>query len=144
VHSWYRRRLADVALAGQAVTLRLRVLRFFCDNTGCAARTFVEQVAGLTVMWARRTSVAASVLCAIGLALAGRAGARLAGRLGLPASRATLLRLVRKLPDRAPAVLTRIGVTTSRHGAATPTALSSSTSTPTSRSTSCRIAPTTR
>jgi hypothetical protein len=62
------------------------------------------------VKWARRTNVAARVLCAIGLALAGRAGARLAGRLGVPASRATLLRLVRRLPDPAPAVLTRIGV----------------------------------
>ena len=61
-------------------------------------------------MWARRTSVAASVLCAIGLALAGRAGARLAGRLGVPASRVTLVRLVRKLPDPAPAVRARIGV----------------------------------
>jgi transposase len=64
----------------------------------------------LTVKWARRTSVAARVLCAIGLALAGRAGARLARRLAMPASRATLLRLVRKLPDPAPGVLTRIGV----------------------------------
>jgi transposase len=110
VHSRYRRWLADAAVAGRAVMLRLRVRRFFCDNTGCAARTFVEQVAGLTVKWARRTSLAARVLCAIGLALAGRAGARLAVRLGVPASRATLLRLVRKLPDPAPAVLTRIGV----------------------------------
>jgi transposase len=88
----------------------LRVRRFFCDNTGCAARTFVEQVAGLTVKWARRTSVAARVLRAIGLALAGRAGAQLAGRLAMPASRATLLRLVRKLPAPAPAVLTWVGV----------------------------------
>ena len=110
VHSRYSRWLADAAVAGRAVMLRLRVRRFFCDNTGCGARTFVEQVAGLTVKWARRTNVAARVLCAIGLALAGRAGARLAGRLGVPASRATLLRLVRQLPDPAPAVLTRIGV----------------------------------
>ena len=110
VHSRYSRWLADTAVAGRAVTLRLRVRRFFCDNTGCAARTFVEQVVGLTVKWARRTSMAARVLCAIGLALAGRTGARLAGRLAMPASRATLLRLVRKLPDPAPAVLTRIGV----------------------------------
>jgi hypothetical protein len=35
----------------------------------------------------------------IGLALAGRAGARLAQRLGLPPSRSTLLRLLRALPD---------------------------------------------
>lgn len=110
VHSRYSRWLADTAVAGRAVMLRLRVRRFFCDNTGCAARTFVEQVAGWTVKWVRRTSMAARVLCAIGLALAGRAGARLAGQLAMLAGRATLLRLVRKLPDPAPAVLTRIGV----------------------------------
>jgi len=106
VHSRYRRRLADAALAGRAVTLRLRVRRFYCDNTGCDACTFVEQLAGLTVNWARRKSLAISVLCAIGLALAGRAGVRLAGRLAIPASRATLLGLVGKPPDPAPAVLT--------------------------------------
>jgi transposase len=110
VHSRYWRRLADAAVAGRAVQLRLRVRRFFCDNTGCAARTFVEQVSGLTVKWARRTRLAAGMLTAIALALAGRAAARLAARLAVPASRSTLLRLVRRLPDPAPAALTRIGV----------------------------------
>jgi hypothetical protein len=36
---------------------------------------------------------------AIGLALAGRAGARLADKLGMAVSRDSLLRLVRALPD---------------------------------------------
>jgi transposase len=39
------------------------------------------------------------MLESIGLALAGRAGARLAGALGLPTSRSALLRLIRALPD---------------------------------------------
>jgi transposase len=39
------------------------------------------------------------MLTGIGLALAGRAGARLAVRLGIATSRDTLLRLVRALPD---------------------------------------------
>jgi hypothetical protein len=39
------------------------------------------------------------MLEAIGLALAGRAGARLAAVLGMPTSRDSLLRLVRVLPD---------------------------------------------
>jgi transposase len=47
---------------------------------------------------------------AIGLALAGRAGARLAGALGLPASRSTLLRLVRALPNPGPAGVAVLGV----------------------------------
>jgi transposase-like protein len=46
----------------------------------------------------------------IGLALAGRAGARLARWLGLATSRSSLLRLVRGLPDPEPANMTVVGV----------------------------------
>ncbi|MCK9904985.1 hypothetical protein MXD63_33790 [Frankia sp. Cpl3] len=48
--------------------------------------TFAEQVVGLTSPHARFTPLAGRMIEAIGLALAGRAGARLAGRLGLPAA----------------------------------------------------------
>lgn len=99
VHSRYQRTLADAAIGGRAVRIRPRVRRFFCDNTACQARTFAEQVAGLSRRYARRTGVLSGMLASIGLALAGRAGARLARTLGLPASRDTLLRLVRGLPD---------------------------------------------
>lgn len=84
VHSRYQRRLADASVAGRAVVLRLTVRPFFCIDSGCAAKTFSEQVAGLTVKWSRRTDQLTSMLIAIGLELAGRAGARLARRLGLP------------------------------------------------------------
>jgi transposase len=99
VHSRYQRRLADAAIAGQRVVLRLEVRRFFCEAPDCQARTFTEQLPGLTTRYARRTSPLKRMLQAIGLALAGRAGARLTSRLGLPASRDTLLRLLRALPD---------------------------------------------
>lgn len=75
VHSRYRRRLADVAIAAQQVVIELRARRFFCDNPGCTARTFAEQVSGLTTRYARRTVPLRGTLEAIGLALAGRAGA---------------------------------------------------------------------
>lgn len=99
VHGRYLRRLADAAIAAHQVVIELRVRRFFCDNSACAARTFAEQIPGLTTRYARRTVLLRGMLEAIGLALAGRVGARLARRLGLPASRDTLLRLVRALPD---------------------------------------------
>jgi hypothetical protein len=60
--------------------LRLTVRRFFCDHIDCTARTFVEQVPGLTERNARRSIGLHGALAAIGLALAGRAGARLAAR----------------------------------------------------------------
>jgi transposase len=99
VHSRYRRRLADAPIGGRPVEIVLRVRRFFCDNTGCPARTFAEQVPGLTTPRARRTGPLRTALEAIGLALAGRAGARLADKLGIVVSRDSLVRLVRALPD---------------------------------------------
>ncbi|WP_329792522.1 transposase family protein [Lentzea sp. DG1S-22] len=99
VHSRCDRGLADVAVAGQPVVLRLRVRRFFCDKTSCPAATFAEQVGDLTARHARRTSLCRSVSEQIGLALAGRAGSRLAAKLGLVANRGTLLGQVHALPD---------------------------------------------
>lgn len=99
VHSRYRRTLADAPIGARTVVIQLRVRRFFCDHASCTRRTFVEQVPGLTSKHARRTGLLRQMLEAIGLALAGRAGARLAAVLGMPTSRDSLLRLVRALPD---------------------------------------------
>lgn len=98
-HSRYHRRLADAPIGGRSVLVQLQVRRLFCDNPECPARTFAEQPAELAVPRSRRTSLLAAALTAIAVALAGRAGARLARRLGMPIGRETLLRLLRDLPD---------------------------------------------
>ncbi len=90
--------------------IRLRVRRFFCDAADCPARTFAEQVTGLTSPYARQTPLAQRTLEAVGLALAGRAGARLAERLAVPVSRSSVLRLVRALPEPAAAAVKMLGV----------------------------------
>jgi transposase len=99
VHSRYQRRLADAAIGGRPVLIRLTVRRFFCPAPDCAVTTFAEQVEGLTVRYARRTPPLAEMLTAVALALAGRAGARLAPLLGLLAGRSSMLRLIMALPD---------------------------------------------
>jgi transposase len=99
VHSVYGRRLSDAPAAGHRVLIRLAVRWFFCGNPDCPAVTFAGQVNGLTVRRGRRTPPLAAMLTGIALALAGRAGARLAALLGLAASRSSLLRLVMALPD---------------------------------------------
>ena len=99
VHSRYSRRLADAAIGGRQVEILLAVRRFFCPAPGCTRRTFAEQVDGLTVRYARKTPLLAGVLGSIAVALAGRAGSRLAAGLGVPASRQVLLRLVMAAPD---------------------------------------------
>lgn len=55
VHSRYERRLADAAVGGRQVEVLLTVRRFFCTSPGCMARTFAEQVDGLTSRYARKT-----------------------------------------------------------------------------------------
>ncbi|MGW9046821.1 ISL3 family transposase [Streptomyces lydicus] len=99
VHSSYLRFPADAPSAGRRVVLRLRVRRFRCRDTVCARRTFVEQIPGLTRRYGQRTERLRSALTSVGLALAGRAGARLAAALGMSVSRSTVLRLVDALPE---------------------------------------------
>jgi transposase len=101
VHSRYQRRLLDTAAGGREVVICLTVRRFFCPDQGCGKATFAEQVGGLTSRHARRTPEADRMLTAVALALGGRAGARLSGRLAADVSRMTLLRLISALPDPA-------------------------------------------
>jgi transposase len=114
VHSAYQRRLADTPVGGHRVVIRLTVRRFFCANPDCPAVTFAEQIDGLTSRRARRTPPLARALAGIALALAGRAGARLAALLGLVASRSGLLRLIMALPVPAPGPVRVLGVDLSR------------------------------
>ncbi|XER99753.1 transposase family protein [Streptomyces sp. S1D4-11] len=79
VRSSYLRFPADVPSGGLRVVLCLRVRRFACPVTSCPRRTFVEQVPGLTRRYGRWTERLRSTLAAVGLVLAGRAGARMAG-----------------------------------------------------------------
>ncbi|WP_146103744.1 transposase family protein, partial [Nonomuraea solani] len=72
-HGGYRRRLADLPISGRPVRIDVGVRRFRCDDPGCGAATFAEQIPGLTAPFARRTAGLTDRLAAIGLALAGRA-----------------------------------------------------------------------
>lgn len=99
MHSRYLRRLADAGVGGREVLLVLTVRRFFCDEAGCAKRTFAEQVPGLTRRHGRHTRPAEQVVASVAMALGGRAGARLVGRLAVPVGRMTLLRVIRNSPD---------------------------------------------
>ena len=98
VHSRYERRLLDTAAGGCEVVICLIVRRFRCVAPDCPKATFAEQVDGLASRHARRTPAVTVVLQAVALALGGRAGARLSGRLAAGVSRMTMIRLVRAMP----------------------------------------------
>ncbi|MFE3455877.1 ISL3 family transposase [Nonomuraea sp. NPDC059194] len=110
LHDRYRRRLEDLSCAGRPVRVVLEVRRLCCVNPACEVTTFAEQVEGVTQWRQRRTPGLRGVLERIALALAGRAGARLANALGTAVSRCTMLRLIRALPDPEIGQVTVLGV----------------------------------
>ncbi len=110
VHSRYERTLADLPWGEHAVTVRLSIRRLFCDNKKCERRLFAERLPDVAAPWARRTTRLAGRLTAVGMALGGAAGVRLGRKLGLNASRNTLLRLIRRAPMPDIATPSALGV----------------------------------
>jgi transposase len=99
LHSHYRRTVADLPCPDRMVALRLVVRRFRCSQPGCTQSIFCERLPGLLAAQARSTDRLASAHRALGLALGGEAGSRLADRLDMPTSPDTLLRRVKNTPD---------------------------------------------
>jgi transposase len=110
VHSHYQRRLADLPWGSLAVCMQLVVRKFVCRHVPCTRRIFTERLPDFAMPYARKTMRLVSALQAIGIALGGQAGARLAARLRLPTSASTLLRLVRVAPIPHIPVLQVLGV----------------------------------
>ncbi|CAG2153088.1 ISL3 family transposase ISMno5 [Cupriavidus numazuensis] len=84
----------------QRVVLAIEVRRFKCTNANCPRRTFAENIDALAGRHQRRTRSQARALHALGHALGGEAAARLADLLGLRTSADTVLRELRRVPER--------------------------------------------
>jgi len=95
IHSRYIRTPRDLPRSEHHVRLRLLVRRFFCSSPECPRRTFAERLPDLLPLRAQRTSRFTHALQPLGFALGGRAAARTAIKLGLPASRMTCVRVLR-------------------------------------------------
>ena len=108
--SAYSRTLADLPWQGVPAFVRLVVRRFWCDNPACPRAIFAERVPTLARPYARKTQRLLAVLTQFGFALGGEGGRRLLTILGMPASGATLLRLVRRAPVAPTITPTAIGI----------------------------------
>jgi hypothetical protein len=111
-HSQYTRTLTDLPWSCFIVQIRLSIRRFFCANPDCRRRIFTERLPDLVLPHGRRTLPQGEILRVIGLALGGRAGSRLLGRLQLQASPNTILDLIRRAPEQVnpvPRVLRGLG-----------------------------------
>jgi transposase len=95
LHGGYTRTLADLPWCGTPVRLRVRVRKFFCDESSCERRIFAERLENIAGVYARGTDRRREALEWIAFALGGEAGARLARELGLLVSPDTLLKGIR-------------------------------------------------
>jgi len=98
-HSHFTRLLTDLPLGGYPLCIRLHARRFRCGNPACTQQTFRECLPAVAPRYQRRPPALQRSLEAVGFALGGQAGRRLArclqlGRSGT--SRNSLLRLIRR------------------------------------------------
>jgi transposase len=99
VYSHYTRRFADLPCFGIPVRLELTVRRFRCLSPECPRRIFAERLNGFAAKHARTTNRLRRSHEAVGYALGGEAGSRLAAFIAMPTSPDTLLRRIKQLKD---------------------------------------------
>lgn len=99
MHSSYTRKLLDLPWAGVPVRARVRIRKIYCDNPACHRKIFAERLGDELKPYARRTGRLNKHLNAIGFALGGNAGSRLATFVGMPVSSSTLLRTLLNTDD---------------------------------------------
>jgi Transposase/zinc-finger of transposase IS204/IS1001/IS1096/IS1165 len=98
IHRRYQRHLPDLPWGARAVRMQLMVRKFVCRHATCMRRLFTARLPDFVATYARHPCRLVKALQAIGAALGGHVGARLAVRLQLPTRATPLLRLVRAAP----------------------------------------------
>jgi transposase len=96
IQSRSTRMLHDLPSVGRPIRLIMHVRRFFCKESTCAQKIFVERLPDLCRPHSQRTRRLQEALCGLGLTRGGQAGADLGSDLGISGSRDTILRLVRQ------------------------------------------------
>jgi transposase len=103
VHSRYCRTLRDLPCQGAVVRICLRTHRFYCRAQDCCCRIFTQRLPVVAAPYGRQTCRDRDALLAIGYALGGEAGCRLAGQLGIEGSADTILRTMNRTSSAASA-----------------------------------------
>jgi transposase len=98
MHSCYTRHAADLPCGGQSVRLLIQARKYFCEETTCARKIFVERLTPFIDPRARVTRRLFQIVQVIGLATGGRLGVRVTDRLGIHTTRQTILRRIMALP----------------------------------------------
>ncbi|MFA1674593.1 ISL3 family transposase, partial [Rhizobium mongolense] len=95
-HGWSYRRLQDLPIQGNAVTVKLQLRRWRCTYRQCRRQTFTDRVPAIASPYARRTTRVAEMVGLLGHSTGGRPGERLMRRLGMSISDDTILRHLKR------------------------------------------------
>jgi len=93
--------MRDLPIQGVPVLIDLKVNRWRCRNAGCEQKILVERLPSVAAAHARKSERLAEIVRLLGHAAGGRPTERLAGRLGLVASRDTVLRHLKRSVSRS-------------------------------------------
>jgi len=110
IHGHYVREPSDLPWGGLTIRLHLPVRRFACTHGVCPRRTFGERFPSFLEPYQRQTHRLQQALRAVGYALGGEGGARLANLLGIAISPDTLLRQLRRQASASPLSLRVLGI----------------------------------
>jgi transposase len=110
IHSYYRRKPADLPCAGRPLRLLLTVRKFFCRVASCSQKVFTERLPAFLEPCSRLTTRLRTAIQAIGFASTGKAGARLAAKLGMPLTDTTLLWSLHLLPVPVVTDVQKVGI----------------------------------
>jgi transposase len=86
IHSRYCRTLRDLPCQGATLRICLRTRRFYCRVRDCPRRIFTQRLPTVALPYGRQTCRYHEALLAIGYALGGEAGRRLAMQLRIDSS----------------------------------------------------------
>jgi transposase len=110
IHSYYRRKPADLPCAGRPIRLLLTVRKFFCRVATCPRKVFTERLPELLEPSSRLTTRLRTAVQEIGFATCGKGGERLSPRLGIKLSDTTLLRSLHLVPTPAVGKVRVVGI----------------------------------
>src|SRR5579862_485702 len=110
VHSRYCRTLRDLPCHGKVVRICLRTHRFYCRVQDCQCQIFTQRLPLVASPYGKQTCRHRSALLAIGYALGGEAGSRLAAYLGIHSSGDTILRVIGRTSPESPDNVKVLGV----------------------------------
>ncbi|HEY4386134.1 MAG TPA: ISL3 family transposase, partial [Ktedonobacteraceae bacterium] len=110
VHSRYVRTIADVAVGGRCLVLKLRVRKWICREASCSQQIFAERFTEVVQCYARMTDRLMKALQSIGVTTNGAEAARIASSLGMPTTAKTIIRRVLQLPVPSVGEVAKIGI----------------------------------